>query len=110
MWARIIELLIALWLVISFFAFGYHSDCLIVAAAIALFSLLSYRESLNKMHLLNALCAFYLLYVSYTYPVVPLPFHYQSMILSAFFLLLLAIIPSRASEPPLAWQRWNSRE
>lgn len=106
MWARIIELLIALWMLISYFLFDYQWDHLPVAAAIGIFSLLSYIESLNKMHLFNVLPAFYLLYISYTYPTVPLPFSYQSYILCAFFLLLFAIIPSRASEPPRAWRNY----
>lgn len=108
MWARTIELLIALWMLISYFFYSYAGNHLVITALIVIFAGLSFLEKLNKMHLLNVIPAFWLLAIAYTYPTPLLPFSYQSYILAALFLLLFAIIPSRASEPPLAWQRFKN--
>jgi len=109
MWARIAELLFAVWLIVSRLIFSYDDipfwpDCL-AAMAIVLFSLLSFIDRLNKMHLLQILPAAWLLYVSYTYPTPWLPSGLQNHIILGLLLLLFAIIPSRASEPPRPWKK-----
>lgn len=111
MWARIGEIILAVWLLISRFIFSYGDlrlDWGDFAApfSIILFAALSYIERLNKMHLLQVLPALWLLYVAFTYPTPWLPFGLQNHILTALFLLMFAIIPSRALEPPRPWRKF----
>lgn len=109
MWARIIELSIATWLIVSRFLFSYGDLAwnwtdMAIPALVILCASLSFLESLNKMHLLQVLPAFWLLYISYSYPTPWLPFGLQNHILVALLLVTFAIIPCRASEPPRPWR------
>ncbi len=109
MWARVSEILLALWLLVSRFLFCYgdlalNASDFLIPFSILLFASLSFKESLNKMHLLQTVPALWLLWISYTYPTPWLPFGLQNHILTGLFLLMFAIIPSRASEPPRPWR------
>lgn len=102
MWARICEILLAIWLLFS------HQDWVGVACAILIliFASLCYIERLNKMHLLQVMPAAILFYVSYTAPM-PLPIAMQNYILVALSLLVFAIVPSKASDPPRPWRKFR---
>lgn len=107
MWARISEIILGIWLIISHFIFSIPDGKDFLAAfCILLFASLSYVDKLNKMHLLQILPAGWLLYMSYTYPTPWLPFGIQNHILIALSLFMFAVIPSNASEHPRPWKRF----
>lgn len=107
MWARICELILGVWLILSYFIFSISS--ITAAFFILLFAALSFIDKLGKTHLLQALPAAYLLYAAYSYPTPLLPFGLQNYILIAFSLLMFAIIPSHASDHPRPWKRFLRR-
>lgn len=111
MWARIIEIILAVWLLLSRFLLSYGDLPLsfrdfAIPFLVLLFAFLSYIEKLNKMHLLHIIPAAWLLQISFSYPTPWLPFGLQNHILAALLLLTFAIIPSKASEPPRAWKQF----
>jgi peptidoglycan/LPS O-acetylase OafA/YrhL len=107
MWARISEILLGLWLFASYLIFKTGHWCDFAnGALILIFALLSYKETLNKMHLLQIIPASWLLYLAYSYPTYTLPFGYQNYILVALTLLMFAVIPSRASDHPRPWRKF----
>lgn len=107
MWARISELILGVWLLISHFIFltGLWDD-IASAFLIFLFASLSYIDKLNKMHLNQVFPAGWLLYLGYSYPTPILPFGFQNYILVALTLLMFALIPSNASDLPRPWRRF----
>ncbi|PIS03403.1 MAG: hypothetical protein COT85_00380 [Chlamydiae bacterium CG10_big_fil_rev_8_21_14_0_10_42_34] len=107
MWARIIEIFIGIWLIISHFLFQTSGfDDLIAGGFIILFASLSFVDRLNKMHLCHIFPTGWLLYLSYSYPTPYLPFFMQNYILSALNVLMFAIIPSHASDHPRPWKKF----
>ncbi len=106
-WARLSEIFIGIALLLSRQLFSATDWIGVLSGAITiLFALLSYRESLNKMHLLQVLPIGLLFYTGYTYPTFQLPLFLQLYILIALLLLMFAIIPSHASEPPRPWKKF----
>ena len=111
MWARIIEFIFAIWLIISRFLFSYGDLSLnwsdfAIPFLVILFAALSFIDRLNKMHLLQVIPAAWLLYISFTYPTPWLPFGLQNHILVALLLLTFAIIPSNAYDHPRPWKKF----
>ena len=115
MWARIVEFMLACWLAISPFIFGYPSGIsffwindLICSSLIIFFSLICYYKPLRKMHLFNLLIAFYLIIVSYALKSSPFYQPLQNYIVLGILLLMLALVPSEASKPPMPWRDFYS--
>jgi hypothetical protein len=109
MWARAVEICLACWLAISPFIFGYAGDDLVLwavgwasAAAITTVSLLSFKRSIDRMHLWNFLIAGLLVGVSFTTPSPPPP-AYQNFVVVGVLLFVFAIVPSYASDIPRGW-------
>jgi hypothetical protein len=118
MWARVIEVMLACWLAISPFIFRHSpgetflklTDPL-CAVAIAVFSLLSYRPSLEKLHLLNLVVAGWLIGAGFFAAASPPPPALQNEVVVGLLLLMFAILPSHASLPPRSWREfYGSRE
>lgn len=107
MWARISEIAIGAWLIISHFVFqtdllaDFFSGLLVIV-----FASISFIDKLNKMHLLQVIPAGWLLYLGYVYPTPWLPFSMQNLILSGITILMFAIIPSHASDHPRPWKKF----
>lgn len=107
MWARYSEIILSIWLLSSHFIFSTKMwEDLVLTLFILIFSLLSFYDKLNKMHLLQIIPAGWLLILSYSYPTPWLPFYYQNYILIALSLLVFAIIPSNASDHPRPWKKF----
>lgn len=112
MWPRVAELLIAAWLASSPWIlaapagaeFFLRANALGCAALIALFALLSFRAALEKAHLLSIAVALWIIGVAFAAPNPPPPAMYQNFVVVGLLLLLIAVLPSRASEPPKAWR------
>lgn len=113
MWGRVIELMLGLWLVLSPFIFGHYplhpalwrSD-FACGIAIVLLALLSFWHTLRHVHLLNLLVAGWLIGFGYVYGGYPSPPGAQNNILLGLTLLLFAIIPNDANQPPLPWRHY----
>jgi hypothetical protein len=117
MWARVVEFMLACWLAISPFIFHYPKDqttlwvndftCSIL---IALFSLLSFHEKLEKMHLLILLVGLWLL--AFGYRAFPLDATHaeQNATTVGLLLLMVAIIPSHSQLPPKKWRRFYEKK
>lgn len=107
MWARISEIILAVWLFISYFLFEYYSITAIVCAGLMfIFALLSYIDKLNKMHLFQAVPGGWLIYEGFAYPTPWLPMGLQNYVVVAVLLLMFTIIPSNASDHPRPWKRF----
>ena len=112
MWPRVVELLIAAWLASSpwifaapaGFEFFLRANALVCATLIALFALLSFRAALEKTHLLSIAVALWIIGVAFAAPNPPPPAPYQNLVVVGLLLLMIAVLPSRASEPPKAWR------
>jgi len=97
MWARVLELILAVWLLYS------HEP--LPCIFIAIFSLLSFYYPLRKMHLLNLGVAFWLWASGYTnFPELASPSQENSVVVG-LLLLMLAIVPSHSHLSPHSWQK-----
>lgn len=113
MWARIVEVMLGCWLAVSPFIFSYAPDAydlwwtsLIGAVVIWTFALASYWPKLWKVHLMNAAVGAGLVALAFLQPDPPPAPAYQNYAVLGLLLIMFGIIPSRATEPPKAWQRY----
>jgi hypothetical protein len=112
MWARAVEVMLGLWLVIAPFVFGHFGELRRLAwsdmasgAALVLLSSLCFFERLRRLHLLNLAVSAWLVlhgYLGYAHPAPP---GAQNEILVGLVLLLTAIIPPQSSQPPRPWRQ-----
>jgi len=116
MWARVVEFMLACWLCISPFIFGYDTDAtflwandFVCASLIAFFSLICYYKPLRKMHLLNLVICFWLIGVGYALKDSPYHAEIQNYVTFGILLLMIAIVPSEAEKPPIPWRRFYQR-
>jgi peptidoglycan/LPS O-acetylase OafA/YrhL len=113
MWARISEILLAVWLALSPFMLveeaSRHSYLLHdfgCAAAIAGFGLLSFWARFEKAHLCTLAVAAWLVGIGFAQPNPPPPLVYQNYVVVGVLLMMFAIVPSHASEPPRRWREF----
>jgi hypothetical protein len=111
MWARTAELMLGAWLVLSPFIFrgtasqeAFMGIDLAAGSAVVLFSLLSFWRRTEWAHLLTAVLALGLGLFAYFAWERPGPPGAQNEITVALLLLLLAIIPTEANQPPKPWR------
>lgn len=112
MWGRVVEIMMSVWLAFSPFIFGHYpgdqplwmSD-LFCAGAIRLFSCVSFYTPLRRTHVSNLLVAGWLVGFGYVQGGYPAEAGYQNDIFTGLTLLLMAIIPNHANQPPRDWQR-----
>jgi hypothetical protein len=117
MWARVVEFMLGCWLAISPFIFRHPADDLrlwatdwIAASLVILFALLSYWPPLKHIHLATAVVALALVAIgrfsSWEHP----PPGAQNQIVIGLLLLMFALVPSHASQPPETWQAELQRQ
>lgn len=113
MWARVMEFALACWLALSPFIFRYDEsghdlllNDLVCAFLITVWAFLSFWRPLEKIHLLNIPVALWLIGLAFVQESAPPPPPYQNYILVGVLLLVFAIIPSRASDPPQGWSTY----
>jgi hypothetical protein len=110
MWARVVEFMLGCWLAISPFIFQHPASSLtpwiidwVTAGLVILFALLSYWPPLKHIHLMTALVALGLVALgrlsSWEHP----PPGAQNQIVVGLLLLMFALVPNHASQPPEAW-------
>lgn len=117
MWARVVEVMFGCWLAVSPFIFGHPDDVpalwwndFLCATAIIALALLSYYRPLQYAHLALIAVGLWLVgfgYVNSTPPAAPA---YQNEIFVGLFLLMFAIIPNEASQPPAAWREFHAEQ
>jgi len=110
MWPRLLELVLAAWLVMSPFVFGHFPterdlwlNDFACAGVIAACALLSLRPATRRAHLVELVVALWLIGMGYLARSEALP-ALQNDILVAFVLLMVAVIPNDASRPPAGWR------
>ena len=111
MWARCFEVSLAIWLSLSWLILRYPEDSSLlmfhdffIAAVITTISLLNYKY--RYIHLFNFFTSLWLIifaFVSNT-PITDAP--YQNYMVLGLILLILTIIPPRASRPPEEWEEF----
>ena len=116
MWARVAELMIGVWLILSPFIFRgtdrveqFVAFDMGVGFAVVVLSLLSFWHRTEWAHLLTGALALMLggwAYLAFERPGPPAA---QNEIAVAFLLVLLAIIPNDASLPPRPWREHARR-
>lgn len=110
MWARVVEVMLGLWLAISPFIFRHAAEnralwindlaCGFVLVTLAL---VSFWHPLRHAHLAIALVALWLIAFGFLVPY-PAPPASQNHILLGLVLLMFAIIPNDADLPPHSWR------
>lgn len=111
MWARAVEAMIAVWLLLSPFIFrheegqtGLWVTDFACALLIATCSLLSFARRTHRAYLLNLAIAGWLMVFGYFAGGHPAAPGYQNEIFVGLTLAIFAIIPNRANEPPQSWR------
>jgi len=116
MWARVCETMIGCWLLMSPFIFRHSEGAWALWAtdlgagfATIVLALASYWDPLRRAHLAILAVAFWLVGFGRFAESPPLSPALQNDILVGLLLMLFAIIPTEASEPPRAWQQWYEK-
>jgi hypothetical protein len=112
MWARVSELCLGVWLTLSPLIFAgtpaiesFASRDVLLGSLFALLSLLSFWPRTAHAHLMTAALSLVLLAVAYFGWSRPGPPGAQNEITTALLLLMLAIVPNHANDPPQPWLR-----
>jgi len=109
MWARVVEVMLGCWLLISPFVFRNAHDQLshwasgLAGCSTILLALLSYWEPLRHAHLGSAVVALSLIGFGMAASF-PTPPSWQNNILTGFILLMVAIVPNESNLPPRSWR------
>lgn len=116
MWGRVVEFMLACWLSISPFIFKYPKDALFFwfndltcSSLIAVFSLLCFYKPLRKMHLCNLAVSLYLIGLCYFFRSDAMFEAFQNYMVLGLLLLMIAIVPSDADKPPIAWREFYTK-
>ncbi len=117
MWARVIEFMLAVWLGISPYIFGYTREMkfywyndYICAFCLSLFALLSFYKPLRKLHLCNLILVFWLIFLGYFLRSNELDNILQNYVVIALLLVMISLVPSEASKPPMPWRRFYNNK
>ena len=106
-WARIIEMMLGIWLVSSVWIFANADSMHDIACGIAIVALaaLSLSERFGRAHLIILPFAGWLVIWGYISGY-PSPSAAQNQIIVGILLGMFAIIPTRTGEIPASWQRY----
>ncbi len=117
MWARIVEVMIAVWLALSPFIFHYPSEetflwtnDFVCACLVALFALFSFWHPLRKIHLVTIAIAFWLWGLGYRDFPEKTAVSLQNSVVIGLLLLILAIVPSHSSQLSHPWQKFTKKK
>jgi hypothetical protein len=112
MWARVVEVMLGVWLLLSPFIFrdtpaigNYWSTDVTTGTAVILLSFLSFWRPLRSSHLATAVLAAWLILWAWFSAARPGPPAAQNEIIIGLLLLMLALVPNEASLPPEPWRR-----
>jgi hypothetical protein len=112
MWARVIELMLGVWLLLSPFIFretagagDFRSTDVSTGSTVIVLSLLSFWQPLRRSHIATGVLALWLVIWAWFAAARPGPPAVQNEIVVGLLLLMLAIVPNEASSPPESWKR-----
>lgn len=110
MWSRVVEVMLGAWLVISPFIFrhppsnpGLWINDLAVGTAVIAFGVLSYWGPARLAHLLTILVGCWLIGFAYRQGFGDPSTASQNHLVLGLILMMFAIIPNDASQPPKSW-------
>ncbi len=116
MWARVVEIMLALWLAVSPFVFHFPPEATLLwandfscAVLIATLAFLSLAKRWRHIHLLSIAVGTWLIAFAYSAGL-PAPFWAQNDIIVGLLIVMFAIIPSDATEPPPSWREVEHAE
>lgn len=105
--------MLACWLALSPFVFGHGDGAarlwvtdLSAAALVAALSLSSYAERFKYAHRGNIAVAIVLIFSAFLFSASPPSGAYQNHVVVGLLVLMLSIIPNRASQIPAAWEQY----
>lgn len=117
MWARVVEVMLGCWLAVSPFVFRHSSENRILwfndflsAMIVIVLALASFWPPLRYAHVANLAVALWLIafgFLAYPYPTPPA---LQNNVAVGLLLLMFAIIPNDANEPPPQWRDFLEKE
>ena len=108
MWARLIEILLGLWLMASPFVFrsgGSLTNDVLCGLSVVILGFLSFWNRTAQAHYLSLLVAGWLIGFGYLAGY-PAPVSAQNHIIAGLLLGMFAIIPNDVNELPAAWRRF----
>lgn len=111
MWARVVEMMTAVWIAVGPFVFHVQDDLTLlwldlgIAMLISTLASLSYWKPTQHAHLSILLVALGLIAWGRFAEIPPPPAH-QNHIIVGLLLLMIALIPNNASDPPESWQEF----
>ncbi len=118
MWPRVIEMVLAVWLAMSPFIFGYREEewllwplSFAASAAVLAFAALSTWTPTKRAHLASLPVAAVLCGVGYfAAQQRPGPPAYQNLVVTGLLIAMFAVLPRFVTLPPAAWRRyWDER-
>lgn len=111
MWARVVEVMLGCWLAVSPFVFRHSADDrmlwasdLLSAFVVVVLALVSFWSPMRFAHLAIVVVGFWLIALGFLapYPTAPA---FQNDIVVGLLLLIFAIVPNEANQPPTPWLR-----
>jgi hypothetical protein len=116
MWSRVIEAMLGVWLSLSPLIFRHPDDQLwlwvhdmLLATLITTLAILSFWNPLRRAHWVLVPVSVWLIGVGFLAAPHPTPPALQNHIMLGLLLLMFAVIPNHASQPPSGWQRFEQQ-
>jgi hypothetical protein len=117
MWARIVEVMLGCWLIVSPFIFNHPTEKsawwindLSSGFALITLALFSFWRPMRHAHLAIVLLGLWLIGFAYLAAPYPTPPGLQNDLMLGLLLLMFAIIPNEASLPPEKWRDFWSKK
>ena len=114
MWSRVVEIMLGCWLAISPFVFrhapeetAFWVNDFATSAAIIGLALVSWYRPLRHAHVGIVAVGIWLILFAYLHFGEPAPPALQNNALVGLLLVMFAVIPNRASEPPDSWAKFE---
>jgi hypothetical protein len=115
MWARVVELMLGVWLILSPLIFrgtpgleAYVVNDVIAGSLAVAFALLCFWRPTRRAHLATLLLGAYLALFGYFSADRPGPPAAQNDIVIGLLLMIFAVVPTEAARPPEPWRRAES--
>ncbi len=122
MWARVTEIMLGCWLLLSPFIFRHPQGAVVwwvndltcgtLVILLALFSFwkFSFWPRIRQAHLVILLVAGWMIGFAFVTASIPLQAALQNCVMVGLLLLMFALVPTEAELPPEKWQKFLSKE
>lgn len=116
MWPRAVEVMLAIWLLMSPFVFRYTGEqrwlwvaTLGAAALVFTFSLAAFKRSLSRLFIGTLVTGTALAVGAYFVPGAQTSPALQNLIVTGICLGMIGILPGEATAPPRKWREYHRR-